>query len=189
MVILKSILKNKLLLGLILGTMMMTPAFAQSASSHPASGLLGIIDMQVIEEKSTAIQKVREQLDKKAEEFKADFTKKEGYFKKKYEDLEKQKSVLSKEAFEQKNNELSKEFNDAQKKVQENRSSLDMASMEAIQQFSNTLTGVVKEEAGKIGCKVVLRKEQTLYADSALEITTQVLENLNKTLPTLTVKF
>src|SRR4051812_7151971 len=77
------------------------------------------VDTQVILEKSTALVKVREQLDKKAEEFKKDSTTKEAYFKKKYEDLEKQKSVLSKEVFEQKNNDLAKEFGDAQKKVQE----------------------------------------------------------------------
>jgi Skp family chaperone for outer membrane proteins len=147
------------------------------------------VDTQVILEKSTALQKVREQLDKKAEEFKKDSSSKEAYFKKKYEDLEKQKAVLSKEVFEQKSNDLAKEFGDAQKKVQESRGALDKAYTEAMQQFEKALGDIVKEEATKGHAKVVLPKMQALYSDPSLDITNPVLDSLNKKLPTITVKF
>jgi Skp family chaperone for outer membrane proteins len=147
------------------------------------------VDTQVILEKSTALVKVREQLDKKAEEFKKDSTNKEAYFKKKSEDLEKQRTVLSKEVFEQKNNELAKEFGEAQKKVQESRGALDKAYTEAMQQFEKILADIVKEEAVKASAKVVLPKMQALYSDASLDITTPVLDSLNKKLPSITVKF
>lgn len=147
------------------------------------------VDTQVILEKSTALVKVREQLDKKAEEFKKDSTTKEAYFKKKYEDLEKQKAVLSKEVFEQKNNDLSKEFGDAQKKVQESRGALEKAYTEAMQQFEKVLSDIVKDEAVKANAKVVLPKMQALYSDASLDVTTPVLDSLNRKLPSITVKF
>lgn len=163
-------------------------ANAQQAATPASAPSVAVVDTQIIFEKSTAIQKIKEQLDKKAEEFKKDSTDKEAYFKKKYEELEKQKSVLAKDAFEKKNADLSKEFGDAQKKVQENRGSLDKAYMEAMQQFEKTLGDIVKEEANKVGTKIVLAKMQALYADPALDITTPVLESLNKKLPSITVK-
>ncbi len=148
-----------------------------------------VVDTQVILEKSTAIIKVREQLDKKAEEFKKDSTAKEAYFKKKYEDLEKQKSVLSKDVFEQKNNDLAKEFAEAQKKVQESRGALDKAYAEAMQSFEKVLAEIVKDEAIKVNAKTVWPKMQALYTDPSLDVTAPVLDSLNKKLPNITVKF
>lgn len=183
---------KKSLLGIALASLLITisPAYAnQPQTQSAASNVISIIDTQVILEKSTAIQKVKEQLDKKAEEFKNESSNKEAYFKKKYEDLEKQKSVLAKEAFEQKNNDLAKEFSDTQKKIQENRNSLDKAYMEAMQEFEKTLTDIVKQEASKLGSKIALPKAQTLYSDPSLDITNNVLEVLNKKLPNISVKF
>lgn len=166
-----------------------TTSFAFSAIAADDKPFAAVVDMQKIFEKSTAALKIREQLDKKAEEFKKDSAGKEDYFKKKYDELEKKKSVLSKEAFEKQNNDLSKEFGDAQKKVQDNREALDKAYMEAMQKFETELTEVVKQEATKVGSKVVLPKMHVIYSDPALEITDKVLEGINKKLPDVAVKF
>lgn len=159
---------------------------AQAAEEKPS---ILVVDVQSIFEKSTAVVKVREQIDKKAEEFRKDSASKEDYFKKKFDELEKQKSVLAKDAFEKKNADLSKEFADAQKKVQDNRSTLDKGYMDSMQQVETTLTDIVKEVATKKGVKVVLPKNQIIYSDDSLDVTNQVLEDLNKKLPNITVKF
>ena len=177
--------------ALVCGVMsqpMAADAPAAATQSAAQSMSLAVVDTQIIFDKSTAIVKVRDQLDKKADEFKKDSTDKEAYFKKKYEELEKQKAVLAKDAFEKKSADLNKEFGDAQKKVQENRNALDKAYMEAMQQFEKTLTEVVQEEAKKINAKIVLPKMQAVFADSSLDITTPVLDSLNKKLPSITVK-
>ncbi len=185
-----STIMKKSLLGIALAGMLISHTYVkQSQAQTNPSNLIAIIDTQIILEKSTAIQKVKEQLDKKAEEFKNESSTKEAYFKKKYEDLEKQKSVISKEAFEEKNTQLAKEFSDTQKKFQENRNLLDKAYMEAMQEFEKTLTEIVKQEASKSGSKVALPKAQTLYSDSSLDVTNNVLEVLNKKLPNIPVKF
>ncbi|MCE2993675.1 MAG: OmpH family outer membrane protein [Alphaproteobacteria bacterium] len=175
---------------LLASALALTSSFAghQALADATQSGI-SVVDTQLIFEKSTAVQKVREQIDKKAEDFRKDSASKEAYFKKKSEELEKQKSVLAKDAFEQKSNDLAKEFGEAQKKVQENRAALDKAYMEAMQQFESVLSGIVQEQASKNGSKVVLPKMQTLYSDNALDITSAVLEAVNKKLPNIAVKF
>lgn len=150
---------------------------------------IAVIDAQLIFEKSLAVVKIREQVDKKAEAFKNESSKKEEYFKKKFEELEKQKSVLAKDAFEQKNNDLSKEFSEAQKKVQEDRGVLEKAYVDSMQQVEATIVDIVKEEATKSGLKLVVHKGQTVYADDSLDMTQKVLEAINKKLPSVTVKF
>ncbi|MDF3047609.1 MAG: ompH family outer membrane protein [Candidatus Midichloriaceae bacterium] len=179
-------IKNKLA-GLAVSALLISAINSQAIAADEKA--MVFVDTQVILEKSTALVKVREQLDKKAEEFKKDSTNKEAYFKKKYEDLEKQKAVLTKEVFEQKNNELAKEFGEAQKKVQESRGTLDKAYTEAMQHFEKVLTEIVKEEAIKNHAKAVLPKMQALYSDDSLDITAPILESLNKKLPNIAVKF
>lgn len=160
---------------------------ANSADAQ-SSNYIAIVDSQAILEKSTAMSKMREQLDKKAEEFKKESSKKEEYFKNKFSELEKQKSVLAKEAFDQKSDALSQEFNDEQKKIIEKRGVLDKAYNEALQQLDKVFTEVVQEQAKKAGVKVVLHKMQTIYSEESLDITSKVLEALNKKLTSLSVK-
>lgn len=178
---------KKAVATLILGLGVLSSPFAASAADDKPAIL--VVDVQTIFEKSTAVTKVREQIDKKAEEFRKDSASKEDYFKKKFDDLEKQKSVLAKDAFEKKNADLSKEFADAQKKVQENRSTLDKGYMDAMQQVETSLTDIVKDVAVKKGAKVVLPKNQIIYNDDSMDVTNQVLDDLNKKLPNISVKF
>ncbi|MFI4983781.1 MAG: OmpH family outer membrane protein [Rickettsiales bacterium] len=161
---------------------------AVSASTALAADTM-IVDTQKIFESSSAVKQIREQIDKKAEEFKKDSTDKEAYFKKKYDDLEKQKSVLKKDEFEQKNNDLAKEFGEAQKKVQDSRTVLDKAYTDAMQKVETVFNDVVKAEATKKGAKVVLHKMQTIYSDTSLDLTDPVLAELNKQMPKATVSF
>ncbi len=159
------------------------------ATTTTGSSNIAVVDTQKIFEKATALQKIKEQLDKKAEEFKKESAKKEDYFKKKFEDLEKQKATLAKEAYDKKSEEIGKEFGDAQKKVQENRQVIDKAYQDAMQQVNDSFTAIISEEAGKKGYKVVLPKLQTLFSDAGVEITDAMIEALNKKLPSVTVKF
>ncbi len=162
--------------------------FANAQAAANPSGI-AVVDTQKIFEKATALQKIKEQLDKKAEEFKKDSAKKEDYFKKKFEDLEKQKATLAKDAYDKKSEEIGKEFGDAQKKVQESRQIIDKAYQDAMQQVNDTFTSIIGEEAAKKGYKVVLPKLQTLFSDNGIEITDAMIEALNKKLPSVTVKF
>ena len=147
------------------------------------------VDIQMILEKSVAIQKVREQMDKKTESLKKEATQMEVSFKKKYEELEKQKSVLAKDAYEKKSNELNKEFGEVQKKVHDGRNALEKVNNEALQQFDKVFGEVIKDEAAKTNAKSIMHKGQFLYVDPSLDITPVILEAVNKKLPTIAVKF
>jgi len=164
-------------------------AFASVSSAASAEASVAIVDTQKILEESTAVKDIRTQVDKKAESFKADSVKKETYFKTKYEELEKKKSVLSKEAFEKKSEELAKEFAEAQKNVQEHRGTLDKGYVEAMQKFDNAFLDTVKSVSKKHGHTLVLHKMQTIYSENALDITDEVLTGVNKRMSKVRVKF
>lgn len=151
--------------------------------------IIATVDSQEVAEKSTAVQKIKEQLEKKSSEFNKEWKQKEEYFKKKYAELEKQKSVLSKEAQDKQSDDLSKEFSDAQKKHIDNQKILEKAYTEAMQQVDKTFNEIVKEEATKQGVKIVFYKVQLIYSDLSLDITSKIIEGLNKKLPNVTVKF
>lgn len=150
---------------------------------------IGIIDTQKIMEKTKAIEGLRNQLNEKAEVFKKDSSKKEEYFKKKFEELDSKKNVLSKDAYEKKAKSLNEEFAEAQKKVQQDRSSLDKVYADAIKVFEENLDVVIKEVASSEKILVILPKMQTLYSDDSLDITEKVLEKINKRLTKINVKF
>jgi outer membrane protein len=179
------------IVALAILTASITAANAQATPATAATtGMnIAVVDTQKIFEKATALQKIKEQLDKKAEEFKKESAKKEDYFKKKFEDLEKQKATLAKDAYDKKSEEIGKEFGDAQKKVQDNRQVIDKAYTDAMQQVNDSFTAIISEEATKKGYKVVLPKLQTLFSDTGIEITDSMIEALNKKLPSVTVKF
>ena len=65
----------------------------------------------------------------------------------------------------------------------------DKAYSDAMRSFDQVFSEVVKEEATKVGAKVVLHKTQAIYVDSSLDITNQVIESVNKKQPSATVKF
>lgn len=164
-------------------------AFISTSYSASAEASVAIVDTNKILESASAVKDIRSQVDKKAEAFKADSMKKETYFKEKYESLEKQKSVLSKDAFEKKSEELAKEFAEAQKKVQEHRNTLDRGYGEAIEKFNDTFLSVVKDVSKKNGHTVVLHKMQTIYSENTLDITDTVLAGVNKKMSKIKVNF
>jgi len=182
----------------IMALALLTPSISFAAETKAADAAnasssnvhaIAVVDVQQVFEKSLAMGKIREQLDKKLEAYEKESSKKEEYFKKKFEELEKQKSVLSKESFEQKDGAVHKELAEVQKKFQGDQSTLEKAGNEAYQKVESALIEIVKEEAAKRGFKLVVQKAQIVYADDALDITAKVLESLNTKLPDVTVKF
>src|SRR6185437_6290897 len=108
-----------LILSTLLTLSILGFAFQAKADDKTPAFAIAVIDGQSIQDKSLAIQKINEQVDKKNEEFNKEYKQKEEYFKKKFADLEKQKTVLSKEAQDKQTDDLSKEYNETIRKLQE----------------------------------------------------------------------
>jgi Skp family chaperone for outer membrane proteins len=160
-----------------------------TSTAWAAESKIAIVDSREIIEKSQAVKSIRDQVNKEAENFKKQFAQKEKELKKKFQDLEAQKAQLSQAAFSEKETQLVKEADEVRKKGHEDRTKLDKAFSEAMTQVENKFSEIIQAKAKKDSYSVVFFKINTVYNDEALEITEQVLKDLDKALPKVAVKF
>jgi outer membrane protein len=160
------------------------PVFAED-SKQP----IAVVNIQYVMKESTAAKTVREQLESKQKGFQADITKKEEALQKEDKELGKQKSVLSKDAFEEKARAFRTKATDMQKDVQSKKALLDSAFEHSLNDIQKVVTEIISDISKEKGFVIAVPTSQILFADTKLDISSDVLERLNKKLPKLDVKF
>lgn len=160
-----------------------------SFSAYAAGNTIATVNIQDIMQKSTAAQSIKEQLEAKQKTFQAEMSKKEAQFNSEEKELRKQQSVLSAEAFEKKVKAFKTKESAAQKDVQAKRAELDNAFSTSLSQIQKAVYDIVAEMAKEKGYIAVIPTTQLLWADPSLDVTKEVLDKLNTTLPKVTVTF
>jgi len=97
--------------------------------------------------------------------------------------LERAISVLSEAAYEQERRKLEQRLLRAQAVVQERKRNLDQTQLQGMGRIQTELNRVVTELAEERALTLILRKDLTVLAAAALEITDEVLARLNVRLP------
>lgn len=147
------------------------------------------VNIQRVMADSTAAKSVREQLESKQKAFQAELSAKENALQKEDQELGKQRSVLSKDAFEAKARAFRAKASDAQKEVQSKKALLDGAFEQSINEIQKVVTTIITDLAKEKGFIIAIPTSQILYADSKLDISDEVLKRLNEKLPKVDVKF
>ncbi len=159
------------------------PAFAQDKQT------IAVVDIQQVMKGSTAAKNVREQLEAKEKSFQPEINKKGEELKKEYQDLGKQKSVLAKNAFEDKVRAFRLKETAVQKEVQSKKDLLNSAFEHSLNDIQKVVTEIISDLSKEKGFVIAIPTSQILYADKGLDISSEVLDRLNKKLPKLEVKF
>jgi outer membrane protein len=162
---------------------------AAASKSEISKSQIAVVNIQQVMKDSTAAKSVREQLESKQKSFQGDITKKEESLQKEDQELAKQKAVLSKEAFEEKARAFRTKATEVQKEVQSKKALLDNAFERSLNEIQKVVTDIIADISKEKGFVVALPTSQILYADKGLDISAEVLEQLNKRLPKLDVKF
>ena len=115
-------------------------------AQKPPTPVVAVVDYQVILRDSTAIKSVRDQAEEERQKLQASATDQEKKLRASTENLEKQRAVLSPEAFAQKQRELQTELAEFRRQFQLRRRQLDQAFAEADQKFQDTLVVIVEEQ-------------------------------------------
>ncbi len=160
---------------------------ALAEKNRPALSI-AVIDYQAILRESKAIKSVREQAEVQRKKLQAEITDKEKKVRADSQALEKQRTVLSPAAFARKQSDLQAKVVEIQSEVQARRQQLRQAFAQADQKFGDTVVELVQIIAKEKGYNLVFNKNQILFAAPKFDITTLVLKQLNKRLPTLKVK-
>ena len=148
-----------------------------------------VVDGQKIIESSLAYKDITAQVEKKATAFKNSAAKMQEDLQKKYKEIESQKAVLSTEAYGKKTKEFELEAEKAQESAYAERVNLDKAYAEAMKVLEQKITDIIQRRAKDVKADLVLTKVNIVYNNSALEITDAIIEELNKSLPAVSVKF
>lgn len=169
--------------------MLATLAITLGAAPAMAETTIGVINTQKLMRDSKAAQSVRAQMQSKQKAFQAELDATEKKLFEEDQALAKQQNSVEKEAFKKKIADFRERAAKAQREVQQKRLQVDKALAAALENIQQTVVGIVKEVAEEKKITVVLSSNQVLYADSALDLTDEVLQRLNKKLPNVTMKF
>ncbi|MCE2510100.1 MAG: OmpH family outer membrane protein [Alphaproteobacteria bacterium] len=145
--------------------------------------LVGIVDMSVIVAKAKAYQHIRTEMDQRAKVLQADVDKMEKEFTKQREDLARQKTLLSPEAFQQRQQEFQNKFMSQAQSVDDRRTKLRETSDKASQEIQIKLSEIAGVVAQERGLNLVITGNTVLYAIRGYDISEEVLKRLDAQLP------
>jgi len=163
--------------------------FMFSSMAAVANAELKIAIVDEIIGASSAYKGITEQVEKKATAFKNNAAKMQEDLQKKYKEIESQKSVLSSEAHTKKTKQFELEAEKAQESTYMERMSLDKAFADATKILEEKITEIIKAKAVSMNLNIVFTKNNMVYNDENLEITDAIIEELNKSMSSIAVKF
>lgn len=160
---------------------------ASAASAGDAK--IAVVDIQKIVSESSATKDINKQLEKKKNEFQAQINKQEEGLMKEDQELSKQKSTLSAEAFDKKRKEFQTKVAGVQRDVQKKRAALEGAYTNALGKVQKTVVDIIKGMAADKGFAVAIPASQALYFEPGMDISDEVLKELNSKLSSVSVEF
>ena len=163
------------------------PAAAAVRPLPPRGTYLVFIDQAEIEQNATAFRGLLAQRDKMANALQADINKMEKDLRTADEELNKQRTVLSPDAYTQKRRELDNRFSSAQQNVQNRKRNIDQTVGDAYNKVMRQVFEIVSELVKENDYKVVLERKVVVVAESSLDISPEVIVRLNKKMPSVTV--
>ena len=156
------------------------------SNSHSQSNI-AILDVLTLLKESKAAKSMKDQLDKVAKEYSDVDKKKAKEIQKKEEELLRQKSTLTPEAFSDRKNAFEKTVIEFNKTRDTNRRALAKAERESMVKIESAVEKIVKEIQTAEKIDVVIKKTAVILSEGSINITSKVIEKLNKEVSTIDV--
>ncbi len=162
------------------------PACRVKAERMPAA-VVAIVDYQRILRDARAAKSIREQIEERRKKYQQEIREQEKALLERERELSRQRSVLSPEAFQKRRRAFEQEASRVQRLVQERRRELDAASAEAYARIRNVIIEIVGGLARDRGFNLVLPSSAVLLFSPKLDLTEDVLRELDRRLPAVEV--
>ncbi len=164
------------------------PVAAQEAADPENTVIrIGIVDLAQVRQDSTALTSISRQIAAYRDAFQKDIQEEEASLRDANQELSRQRTVVSAEAFEEARQQFEQKVADVQRKVQQRKTELELSRSKALEELHQALNLIIAEVAKERGLTLVLRRDQTVLSAKSLEITEEVSQRLNAQLPDLTV--
>lgn len=186
---------KRLIKSLLAASLMVTAFMASSvgfsttvAAQAVKPAVIIVIDSRRLFSESLVSKDIRGQLTQISQTFGAEENATKEKLLKEKEELDKQRALLPQAAYEQKYNELKNRADQLNRKVDLDQKKLNVTQVRANQALQRVLTPIISQLADKKGATVVLEKAQIIHQAPGLDVTTEVIELLDKQLPSLKVQ-
>lgn len=160
---------------------------AADGDRAPVRVKIAILDVDRIRAEAAALKDLRAQIEKYRNVYKTEIQKEEDDLRKANDELVRKRSVLSPEAFEDERRKFEQRFVDVQRKVQQRRQALEKSGRTSEGTVQKALNDVVAQVAQENQLTLILRNDQVVFLATDLDITSVVLERLNKKMPSVKV--
>jgi outer membrane protein len=163
------------------------PAAATPAGPAARPLVLLVIDVQQIYAKSKAAQGVQATMEKQRTNYQNEIAKRENALRDSDQELMRQRSSLSADAFNQKRQQLEQQADALRKDVQVKKQQFDDIFQGAMDKVRVVLVEIVTDIAKEQGATMVLSKAAVLIGPSNMDITDEALKRLDAKLPSVQV--
>ena len=171
----------KSLLFLILIVFVNSEILAEQTQPH-------FIDFKRVLNQSVAGKKAQDFLKNKLESDIKKFKKQEENIRKDEKDLIAKKKLITQEEYKKKVENLRKKVSELQKNRQASLSNVGKMRAKAKQELLQKLNPIIKKYMSDNKIRIVLDREAVLLGDSSLDITSKIIDLLNKELKSLNLK-
>ena len=158
-------------------------------SLNANAGGIGILDVEKIVKESSAMRDIQAKVSKKQDEYQKDVTKKQSSLEAEQKKIESKKNVLSKDALEKENQVFEKKVEDLKSFVEKKQNSLKKASLDGMSKVNDKIKDIIAEISKEKNLDVIIPSQQALYYKDELDISSEVLNKLNKKITKVEVKF
>ena len=152
-------------------------------AQEPNSPVFAIIDVQRVLRESTAVKSLSRDIEERKGRYQGELRKKEETLRKADQELTRQRSILSAEAYAQKRGELERKVATLQRAARKRKRGLDQLFAHGMSKVQNELAKIAKEIAEERGLDLILSKATVVIVKPEFEITKEAMNRLNTRLP------
>ncbi len=168
-----------LLAGLFAAAIVAAPAYAQQN--------IAVVDIQRIMRESSATKSITTQIEAQRISYQQQITKQENDLRNAEQELNKQRTIISPEAFAERRRAFEQRVGNLQRDVQNRKRELDKSLNGATITVQNALRDIIGALVTERKYTLILIKSQTAYNAPEMEVTEEVLKRINAKLPSVKV--
>jgi Skp family chaperone for outer membrane proteins len=150
---------------------------------------VAVVDVESILEHSQAIVHIKKSINIISEQIQTELSSKEIQLKDEEAELIKQRGALSKDKFDDLVAAFNKRVSATQQEMQHKKTALEQAHANAIAEVHKNTIDVISDLSKKYGFNIVFPSSQVLFVNNSLNITHEVISDLNESLKTVEVKY
>ena len=159
-----------------------------SAAQTTSSAIIGVVDMQKIMRELDVVKDINAQVKALDEKAKTELTAAEKKLKDERAQIERQKTLVTPDAYSKKQSDFNRKAAEFRVKVQEKSRQLQLSRVKALDEIRSQMLPIIREVMDENGAALVLDVSEVLFVEKPLEITDEVMGRLNKDLKKIKVE-